>query len=763
MGFRNVSLRTQVLLVLLVTAAVSCVAVAWAAERGADEALDTAITDGLTAARSRARRQVADYFKTARSETRLLGETPTVAEAAAAFAEAFEQAPPADEATADALRRYYAEQFIPSLARLPAEPDAAAPAAEDADPAAAPAAPAAQNPDADPADDAAAGDPLPENFLPTDPRGVRLQAAFFLNRDGAAEKEEEWDAPAAPAVPPEYAAAHERFHTYLASVKAELGLYDLFLAAPDGGRILYSVEKGVDFATSLSDGPYRGSNLAEVVRRAAASPKRGIVHFADFAPYGPSGADPAAFLATPVIDGPRVVGVLAVQLSVEKLDAAMTGGGTWEREGLGESGQVYLVGPDRLMRSNSRYFLEDDEGYLAMLKAAGRPAGEVDAVRRAGTTILRRTVDNPAVRAALRGETGAMTVTDFRGNATLTSFAPLDLPAVRYAVIAEKGEVEAFGPVRKLRKDLAVLTAGVVCGVTLLSVLAAAWLTRPIRKLTTAAARVGTGASDVRVRVRGRDEFARLGTAFNEMVDRIAEGRDALAAQAAENERLLCAILPEPVALRMKAGERRIADSFADVTVLFAELVGFGRLTERADCRESVGVLNELVSAFDEAAEAAGVEKVKTIGESYMAVCGLSVPRLDHTRRTVEFALELGRVVDRFNAARDLDSRDRLGVRVGINAGPVTAGVVGTRKFLYDLWGDTVTIAADLQEAAPPGTVRVTAAVYETVRDQFSLVPDEPVAVPGKGEVPTYRVLDEDAEETQGAAAGTRVAAGAGR
>ena len=754
MGFRNVSLRTQVLLVLLVTAAVSCVAVAWAAERGADAALDTAITDGLTAARSRARRQVADYFKTARSETRLLGETPTVAEAAAAFAEAFETAPPADEPTADALRRYYAEEFIPSLARLPAEPDAADDiAAEDTA--------AAEDPDADPADDAAAGDPLPENFLPTDPRGVRLQAAFFLNRDGAAGKTEEWDSPAAPTLPPEYSAAHDRFHTYLASVKQELGLYDLFLVAPDGGRILYSVEKEVDFATSLSDGPYRGSNLAEVVRRAAASPKRGIVHFADFAPYGPSGSDPAAFLATPVIDGPRVVGVLAVQLSVDKLDAAMTGGGTWEREGLGESGQVYLVGPDRLMRSNSRFFLEDRAGYLTMLRDAGRPAGEVDAVRRAGTTILRRTVDNPAVRAALRGETGAMTVTDFRGNATLTSFAPLDLPAVRYAVIAEKGAVEAFAPVRGLRKDLAVLTAGVVCGVTLLSVLAASWLTRPIRRLTAAAARVGTGAAEGRVRVRGRDEFARLGTAFNEMVDRIAEGRDALAAQAAENERLLCAILPEPVAARMRGGERRIADSFADVTVLFAELVGFGRLTERADCRESVGVLNELVSAFDEAAEAAGVEKVKTIGESYMAVCGLSVSRLDHARRTVEFALELGRVVDRFNAARDLGDRDRLGVRVGINAGPVTAGVVGTRKFLYDLWGDTVTIAADLQEAAPPGTVRVTAAVYETVRDQFSLVPDEPVPVPGKGEVPTYRVLDE--EDGAAITAGERIVAGAGR
>ena len=737
MGLRNFSLRTQVLLVLLVTAAVSCVAVAWAAERGADEALESAITDGLTAARSRARRQVAGLFDTSREEVRLLGETPTFAKAAAAFAAAFEDVPAADDATRDRLREHYAKVFIPSFSAPDRGPAGAGPAAGD-------------GADGGDVTDDVAGDPLPENFLPEDPRGVRLQAAFLPGGGG-------------PPVPPDYAAAHAQFHDYLGAVTNELRLHDLFLVAPDGGRIVYSVTKEPDFATSLADGPYRGSNLADVARRAAASPTRGSVYFADFSAYGPSGGDPAAFMATPVLDGPRVVGVLAVRLSVGKIDAAMTGGGTWRREGLGESGQVYLVGPDRLMRSNSRFFLEDREAYLRKLADSGRPASEVAAVRRAGTTILRRTVDNPAVRAALRGEEGVRTVTDFKGEATLTSFAPLDLPGVRYAVIAEKGAGEAYGPVRDLRRSLAVLTAGVVCGVTLLSVLAAGWLTRPIRKLTSAAAKVGAGATDVRVKMRGRDEFAKLGAAFNAMVSGIAEGRDALAAQAAENERLLCSILPEPVAARMREGERRIADSFADVTVLFAELSGFGRLTERVDCVQSVDMLNELVSAFDEAAESLGVEKVKTIGEAYMAVCGLSVARLDHTRRTVDYALEMRRVVDRFNTARDLPRTARLGVRVGINSGPVTAGVVGTRKFLYDLWGDTVTIADDLRDAAPPNTVRVTRSVHEAVHDQFAFVPADPVEVPGRGPVKTWELVSEEAAAPATPDAAGPALVGAGR
>ena len=705
MGLRNVSLRTQVLLALLVTAAVSCVAVAWAAERGADAALDTAIRDGLTAARSRARRQVENLLAADRDDVRLLGETPTVAAAAAAFAAAFDAVEPAGEADAARVTDWYLETFIPTL-----------PGPEETG--------------------GEAGDPLPENFLPADPRGVRLQASYLPVKD-----------PADP--PPAYAAAMEEFGDYLAAVKEELGFHDVFLVAPDGGRVLYTAAREADFATSLADGPYQGSNLAEVVRKAAASPTRGAVFFADFARYGPSGNRPAAFLATPVLDGPTVAGVLAVQINIDKIDRAMTGNRQWEREGLGRLGQVYLVGDDFLMRSNSRFLLEDLEDdradYFDALERSGRPPAEIAAVRRSKTTILIRTVDNPAVRAALGGRDGTMTVTDFRGEDTLTSFAPLDLPGgVRYAVIAEKEAREAFAPIRSLRKDLAVLTAAVVCGVTLLSVLAAGWLTRPIRKLTAAAERVGAGDTGVRVKVKGRDEFAKLGRAFNAMVGGIAESRDALAAQASENERLLCSILPEPVAARMREGERNIADSFADVTVLFAELDGFGALTEAVDCVSSVDMLNELVSAFDEAAEALGVEKVKTIGEAYMAVCGLSVARLDHTRRTVEFAIEMRRVVERFNAAHDLRGGSELSVRVGLNAGPVTAGVVGTRKFLYDLWGDTVTIADDLRNAAPPDAVRVTRGVYEAVSDLFAFAPADPVAVPGAGEVETFMLLGEE-------------------
>ena len=713
-SLRHLSLRSQLLLVLLAVAVGSTLVVAAASYRSAEAGLRTAIFDQLTAVRARTGRQIARYFDRTRGEVRLLGETPSVATAARQFGEAFAalpatDAPPADR---DALREWYRTRFLPRLARE------------------------------------GGGAPLPENFVPENPRALRLQAAYLLpppDAEGERSGREGGEPPRRDATEADalgdYRAVHDAYDGYFRTVVEDLGFYDLFLIDAETGDVLYSVEKETDFGTNLLRGPYRGTNLAEAFRTAAAGGVRGQTHLVDFARYAPSGMRPAAFLTTPVLDGPRVVGVLAVQLPIDEIDAVMTGERRWAQEGLGTSGQTYLVGPDRLMRSVSRFYLEDPEDYLVKLAAAGVPPRTVDEIRRSGTTILSRKIDTADVRTALAGRTGTRVVQDFRGLPVLSSFARLDLPGVEWAVIAEKDSAEAFAPVAALRRDLGVLTVVVVCGVTLLSLLAASWFARPIRKLTAAAAQIEKGKTKVHVRVRGRDEFARLATAFNAMVEGITAGREELERQNRENERLLLAILPEPVAARMRDGEQQIADSFADVTVLFAGLSGFGALSEHVDSAQSVAMLNELVGAFDEAAEACGVEKVKTIGEGYMAVCGLSVPRLDHAKRACDFALEMRRVVTRFNTARGAN----LGVTCGLNSGPVTAGVVGSRKFLYDLWGDTVTLAGDLNDDARPGTVRVSPSVYEDVHDLYELRPAGKVPAPGRGQIETWTL-----EEVEG-------------
>src|SRR5262249_46830898 len=154
----------------------------------------------------------------------------------------------------------------------------------------------------------------------------------------------------------------------------------------------------------------------------------------------------------------------------------------------------------------------------------------------------------------------------------------------------------------------------------------------------------------------------------------------------------------------LKGGEQQIAEEHADVTVLFADIAGFEELTDAMHADEAVRLLNSLVGAFDEAAERHGVEKVKTIGSSYMAVCGMSVQRPDHPFRMVEFAQDMLRAVRHFNH----DHASNLSLQVGINAGPVAGGLVGRTRFIYDLWGETVNVARAIRAHGKPNTIQVT-------------------------------------------------------
>jgi class 3 adenylate cyclase len=203
---------------------------------------------------------------------------------------------------------------------------------------------------------------------------------------------------------------------------------------------------------------------------------------------------------------------------------------------------------------------------------------------------------------------------------------------------------------------------------------------------------------------------------------------------AAENERLLLNILPEPIALRLRRGERMIADRVEDVTLLFADIVEFTRLSSGMSPSELVTVLNEVFTVFDELVERYDLEKVKTIGDAYMVVGGLTAPMPDHTARVARMALELAEAVGRIEAAA------RLGVafRVGIHCGPVVAGVIGTKRFIYDVWGDTVNLASRMESLGIPGRVQVTGAVQERLRDTFELEARGLVDVKGKGPMPTW-------------------------
>jgi class 3 adenylate cyclase len=213
-----------------------------------------------------------------------------------------------------------------------------------------------------------------------------------------------------------------------------------------------------------------------------------------------------------------------------------------------------------------------------------------------------------------------------------------------------------------------------------------------------------------------------------------------LLAERERSEGLLLNVLPAPIAARLKQGDEVIADRFPEVTVLFADLVDFTRRSQATTPEKVVQVLDDLFTAFDRLAERLGLEKIKTIGDAYMVVGGLPEPRPDHAQAVAEMALAL-----REEADRHLDPAGRpLQVRIGIDSGPVVAGVIGTAKFSYDLWGDTVNTASRMESTGTAGCIQVTDRTYRRLRGSYRFERRGAVPVKGKGELVTWYLVGRD-------------------
>ena len=694
----HISIKSKLIVMLLVVSGSSILVTAYVGYQSGKSNLNKRVFDQLTSVRASKAYQIESYFKNIRNHTETLSEDPSITAAMRSFTDAYQKLQTEKIANPinSKINQYYNQEFLPRLIK------------------------------------STGGSPIVESYTPKVAPSQYLQYHYIANNPNPIGKKQQLSDPKDGS---DYTEVHKRYHPIFRNIIKKFGYYDMFLIDPNG-TVVYTVFKETDFATNFQTGPYKNSNLAKLNRLVQNAKERDYSKIVDFEAYSPSYDAPAAFIAAPIYENSQLIGVLAFQLPVDEINNVMTGNRKWEADGLGKSGETYLVGRDFLMRSVSRFLEQDPKGYGEILRSLGVKESVIRRINQYKSSILQQPVRTEAVEEALAGKEGTQIIKDYRSIPVLSSYAPLQLEGLDWVILSEIDLAEAYAPIYSFAKQILIYATLLSLLVTLIAMGLAYWFVQPINQLIANARKVAAGELDAIATLKNEDEFGELAKSFNAMVRSLRTQTNLVKEKSHENEQLLLSVFPSSIAKRLKKGERNIAEDVSNVAVIFSNLTGFSKLSETLTAYEIVSILNDLVAAFDESAERYGIEKIKTIGDSYLGVCGLSIPYLDHDKRVLDLALDMLSIIRRFNHEREFE----LNIRIGINSGDVVAGIVGRNKFIYDVWGDTINLASALRAACPPGMILVSQEVHRRLQDiyQFEAMPD--VESDGKTKVQAWRL-----------------------
>lgn len=330
-----------------------------------------------------------------------------------------------------------------------------------------------------------------------------------------------------------YSEVHEVFHNNYRTFLESFGYYDIFLV-DNAGNIVYSVFKELDFATNLLTGPYKDSGLAEAFT-GAKSLGKGEFSFVDFKPYYPSYDSPASFIGSPIVIDGKNIGVLVFQMPIDTINEIMTYHGKWREDGLGESGESFLVGPDGLMRSQARMLVENKEEYLKLLATFGVPEKQVDRIATTESSAGQQPIDSTHASQALAGEKGFIATENHLGSTVFAAYTPIDILGTQWALISEINKQEALFEVHALESTLyqaAALTGVVIIAIAIICAwVIASSINKPIANLTKRITSIAKNHDlTMRLDASGKDEIAQLSSSMNTMLDdfmTVIKGADA--------------------------------------------------------------------------------------------------------------------------------------------------------------------------------------------------------------------------------------------
>ncbi len=513
-----------------------------------EKALTLTSKQKLTSQNSQTKALIESYFSTVESQLRSKSNTAAVQQAAQDFAAAFanyqSQRPPLSGAQTDTLNQYYNHDFttrynernpsaLTNSSRLIASLDDNAQALQY---------------------DFIAGSSLP-----------------IGNKDGLYSLNNSTD----------YANVHERYHADFRQFLQEFGFYDIFIIEPDNGQVVYSVFKELDFATSIASGPYAATGIGQAYQQALKATDKNQVFFSDLQAYLPSYNALAGFLSSPIMVNGQTVGVLIFQLPLDRLNQLVTHQQRWNDVGFGLSGETYLVNPDSTLLTESRFFIEDQPGYLAVLKQTIPTVAEQIAM--SNTSVGIQPVDSTSAQQALAGNAGFNVIEDYRGVEVFSVYSPVTIGNNTYGLIAEIDTAEALQALQAVQSDLintTIIEFIVILSVAIVvAVLLANRLVKPLNDVGDRCAQLAQGEGDLTIRLQpsGIPEIDRIVIPFNQFISQIRDivknvKQDAESLASASEELSAITEQSESTTVQQRDMTHQVATALEELSVSISEI-----------------------------------------------------------------------------------------------------------------------------------------------------------------------------------------------
>lgn len=712
---KRLSIQTKLILLLLAVSIAAVASLAYVAFATGRTAVKKSVFDELTSVRSSKKNQVEAKFQEFTDQVITLSNDPMTVDVMKGLKRTYAEMrnTKIESAWDRSLTAYYRDDFLPKLAKN------------------------------------VEGIPELRAYIPKPAEGRYFQYWYIaFNNNPTGKKYNFLD----PDDGSGYSALHRRFQPYLVKFVKQFEFENVFLIDNQTADVVYAFAKTPEFATNLRTGPYSDTNLRTLFEGLKEGENR-KAKLVDFATQPAAFGHPVSLIGSPIFDGDKQIGILGVQIPVEQIDRVMTGDRGWARDGLGKTGEAYLVGADTLMRSDARLFLENRKEYFKQMTSAGLSADSAALVQRIETTVLAQPVRTQAVQQALTGEESTAVFQNARGVPALMSYAPVKIPGLNWVIVAEIEQGEAFGTLDYLSRQILFFSVATLLVITAIAGILASRFVRPIHRLVSDVDALESGRALEAPSADSEDEFDKLAAGFYNIANQIRTNREKIKHRAHENVQLIGHVMPAGIAARYHNGEANIVEEYTDASVLAIHLDGFTELCESKTSDEAIFLIADVIQIIDEATERFGVEKISAEGSGYLAACGMSVRRLDHSIRLVDFGLDVLRLIARFNS----DRGTHLGIQIAVETGSMFGALIGAEKKRFELIGHTIRSVQALVRECPKNAIIVTAEVRELTSDLFNFGQPLTVNVPGMPPREVWPVKSEAAAQAAGKGAASYV------